>query len=65
MTKVHNLIVFDINCLVFKCEQTFFEGYTAGSGEAAHFAVGSEDSMAWNNQGQRIFGQCIADRPMD
>ena len=47
--------------LVFKCEQPLFEGYTAGSGEAAEFAIGSEYAVAGDNQGQRVFCQCIAD----
>jgi len=47
--------------LAFKCEHPLFEGYAAGGGEAAHFAISSEYAMAGDNKGQRVFGQGIAD----
>jgi hypothetical protein len=45
----------------FKFKHFLFEGDTTGSGEAAHFAVTADYTMAGDNQRQWIFSKCAAD----
>ena len=46
----------------FKFKHLFLDGYSAGGGEAAEVAVGAEYAVAWDDQGQRVFGKRAAYR---
>ena len=53
----------DMDSLAFELEHPLFEGDAAGCGEAAHLAVGADDTVAWNDKRKGIPGQRAADGP--